>query len=180
MCKGRGHIQMTFFNGPNFVGPVNGGSSDAAREIAEMMTGASLDCEPTNDIRSYVWEKVILNCALSSLCAVTSRTMKEIMDTPDTYQLVENLLKEAIAVAEADGCDFGPDFHDHCIEYLQKAGDHKPSMLIDVECKRPTEIEFLNGKVLEYGQRYSIPTPYNHFVTNLVRSQECTYMGPSR
>ena len=180
MCKGRGHIQMTFFNGPNYVGPVNGGSWETAQEIAEVMTAASLDCEPTNSIRSYVWEKVILNCALSSLCAVTGRTMKEVMETPETYELVENLLKEAIAVAEADGCDFGPDFLDHCVEYLKKAGDHKPSMLIDVECKRPTEIDFLNCKVLEYGERYGIPTPYNHFVTNLVRSHECTYMGPSR
>ncbi len=180
MCKGRGHIKMTFFNGPNYVGPVNGGSWDAAQEIAEMMSMASLECEPTREVRTYVWEKVILNCALSSLCAVTGRTMKEIMETPETYELVEHLLKEAIAVAEADGCQFGPGFYDHCVDYLKKAGDHKPSMLIDVECKRPTEIDFLNCKVLDYGERYGIPTPYNHFVTNMVKSAECTYMGPSR
>lgn len=180
MCKGRGHIMMTFFNGPNYVGPVNGGSWEAAREIAEMMTSASLECEVVDNVRTFVWEKVILNCALSSLCAVTGRTMKEIMDTPETYELVENLLREAIAVAEADGCHLGPDFFGHCIEYLKKAGDHKPSMLMDVESKRPTEIAFLNCKVLDYGKRYGIPTPYNHFVTNLVRSHECTYMGLSR
>ena len=176
MCKGRGHIMMTFFNGPNYLGPVNGGSWEAAQEIAGMMRSASLDCEPVRNVRTHVWEKVILNSALSSLCAVTGRTMKEIMDSPETYQLVENLLREAIAVAEADGCEFRPDFLDHCVTYLKSAGDHKPSMLIDVECKRPTEIAFLNGKVLEYGDRYGVPTPYNHFVTNLVRSAECMYM----
>jgi len=180
MCMGRGHIKMTFFTGPNHVGPVNGGSLDVAREIAKMMTDASLECEPSGDVRGYVWEKVILNCALSALCTVTGRTMKEVMDTPDTYYLVERLLKEAIAVAEADGYHMGPDFFGHCVTYLQSAGDHKPSMLIDVECRRPTEIDFLNCKVIDYGERYGIPTPYNDSVTRLVRSQECTYMGPMR
>ena len=176
MCLGRGHIKMTFFNGPNYVGPIDGGSHETAQEIAEMMTAADLGTEYTAKIRSHVWEKVILNAALSSLCAATGRTMRDIMETPDTQKLVVELLKEAIAVAEADGCEFPPGFLGYCIGYLQKAGDHKPSMLIDVECRRPTEIEFMNCKVLDYGKRYGIPTPYNDFVTKLVRAEECAYM----
>ncbi len=177
-CKGRGHIKMTFFNCRNYIGPVNGGSSAVAKEIADMLTAASLDCDVTDDIRSHVWEKVVLNAALSPLCAATGRSMKTVMDTVDTYDLVESLLWEAIAVAKADGCTFEQGFFDECISYLKKAGDHKPSMLIDIECKRPTEIDFINCKVQEYGRKHGIPTPYNDFVTKLVRFHECSYMDP--
>jgi 2-dehydropantoate 2-reductase len=177
-CKGRGHIKMTFFNGSNYIGPVNGGDSVVAQEIADMLTAASLDCKATEDIRSHVWEKVVLNAALSPLCAATGKTMKTVMDAVDTYDLVESLLMEAIAVAKADGCTFGQDFFEKCISYLRNAGDHKPSMLIDIECKRPTEIAFINCKVQEYGRRYGIPTPYNDFVVKLVRFHECAYMDP--
>jgi 2-dehydropantoate 2-reductase len=59
--------------------------------------------------------------------------------------------------------------------YLSKGGHHKPSMLIDIESKKPTEIEFLNGKIVELGKKYSIPVPFNETTAAYVRALESKY-----
>ena len=58
------------------------------------------------------------------------------------------------------------------MEYMKQAGDHKPSMLIDIEMKRRTEVDFMNGKIIEYGERAGIDTPYNIAVRSLVKGME--------
>ncbi|MFQ6106104.1 MAG: ketopantoate reductase family protein [Thermoplasmata archaeon] len=171
-----GHVRMTFFNKPNYIGAASDDGVEFAKRIAKIMTAAGLETEYTSEIRKYVWEKVILNSALGTLCAVTGQTMKQAMDLPETFDIVQNLAREGIAVAAAAGYEYGDDFFDFCIDYLRKGGDHKPSTLVDVECKRPTEIEFLNGKIVEYGKRLGIETPYQTTVTNLLRAKQDLYL----
>jgi 2-dehydropantoate 2-reductase len=98
--------------------------------------------------------------------------MREAMTNPDTYQLVVEILKEGIQVAEAAGYRFPPDFLEFCIQYLNKAGYHKPSMRVDVEAGRKTEIDYLSRKIVQYGQKHGIPTPVNSTVTRLIKGVE--------
>jgi 2-dehydropantoate 2-reductase len=58
------------------------------------------------------------------------------------------------------------------MEYMGSAGDHKPSMLMDIEANRRTEIDFINGKFVEYGARTGIETPYNKTLRALVKGLE--------
>jgi 2-dehydropantoate 2-reductase len=191
-----GQIKMSFFNKPNYIGalspvrsrtpkasalpPKAGVTSNGvspkgeskAKEIARVLTASGLDTEFTTDIKKYVWEKVILNAALSPLCAITTMTMKQAMDFPETYHLVEEILKEGIAVAKSIGYDYGSDFFPHCIKYLKNAGHHKTSMHVDLEAKRPTEIDFLNKKIVEYGRAQGISTPYNDTITCIIKAME--------
>jgi 2-dehydropantoate 2-reductase len=55
---------------------------------------------------------------------------------------------------------------------MSKAGDHKPSMLMDVEAGRRTEVDYINGKFVEYGQRAGLDTPYNKTLLSLVKGLE--------
>lgn len=167
-----GHIKMSFFNKPNYIGAVSPKGESKAKEIAQAMTKAGLDTEFTSDIKKYVWEKVILNAALSPVCALTAMTMKQAMDFAGTYHIVEEILKEGIAVAKSIGYDYGPDFFSHCIQYLKNAGHHKTSMHVDLDAKHPTEIDFLNKKIVDYGKPKDIPTPYNDTITCLVKAIE--------
>jgi len=109
---------------------------------------------------------------------VTKQMMKDAMDFPPTRQIVEGLVKEGIEIAKADGYDYGPQFFDFCMGYLGKTGRHKPSMLVDVENQRPTEIDFLNGKIVEFGEKFNMPTPYNQTVTSIVKALEAGYKKP--
>jgi 2-dehydropantoate 2-reductase len=168
---------MTFFNKPNYIGVQEPSQQQLAQNIAEMLTEAGLETAIAGDIRKQVWEKVILNAALSPLCALTRLTMKAAMDFPPTFAIVVETLKEGIAVARADGYEFGADFLDFCIAYLRKAGHHKPSMLCDIEASRPTEIDYLSGAIVEYANKHSVSTPVNTTIAELVRGLEKAVTG---
>jgi 2-dehydropantoate 2-reductase len=103
--------------------------------------------------------------------------MAEVMGSAHGRHLVETLLQEAIAVAAKSGYAFGDDFYDVTLEYLEKAGHHKPSMLCDVLEKRRTEIGFQNKKIVEYGEKLGVPTPCNRVITDLVQSIDALLIG---
>jgi 2-dehydropantoate 2-reductase len=145
-----------------------------------MMTEAGLVTEFTTDIKRYEWEKVILNAALSPVCALTRKLMKDMMDFEVTEGLVEELLREGIRVAEAAGVTFDEGFFEHCVQYLRKAGYHKTSMHVDVERGSPTEIGWINGKIVEQGRALGIETPYNSTITALVKGVEMKSEAPEQ
>ena len=66
----------------------------------------------------------------------------------------------------------GPDYYVDVHDYIKNAGHHKPSMLQDIEAKRRTEIDYINGKIIEYGERAGVPTPYNTTLRSLVKALE--------
>lgn len=166
------NIEMTFFNKPNFIGIVSERAKNFATKIAQMMTEAGLETEFTDNIKWHTWKKTILNSSMSPLCAITEMTMQEALDFSETRILIEESLKEGILVAKTDGYDYGVDFFDTCMTYLSKGGHHKPSMCADLENKCRTEIDFLNKKIVEYGEKYNIPTPYNLALTHLIKARE--------
>ncbi|MFQ6001505.1 MAG: ketopantoate reductase family protein, partial [Anaerolineae bacterium] len=167
-----GEIWMSFFNKPNYIGVLTPKAEPLAREIADMMTEAKLDTEFTSDIKKHEWEKTILNASLSPVCALARKTMKEMMEFEPTRSLVEETLREGIEVAAADGVTFDEGFFDHCVQYLKKAGYHKTSMHVDIEQHSPTEIDWLNGKIVERGLKHGLETPYNTTLTALIRGLE--------
>jgi 2-dehydropantoate 2-reductase len=175
-----GEIWMSFFNPPNYIGAVTAEGEPAARQIAEMMTSAGLETHFTNNIKKYEWDKVILNAALNPVCAVTQKTMRDMMTFDLTIELSEKLIKEGVKVAEADGITFDEGFVEHGMQYLKKAGYHKPSMLQDVERGAPTEIDWISLKIVEYGRKHGIETPYNLTVTALVKGLELKSKAPDQ
>ncbi|MHA1977334.1 MAG: ketopantoate reductase family protein [Candidatus Hodarchaeales archaeon] len=170
-----GKIDMTFFNPPNYVGAISANMKDTANAIADLMDSPEFGTTSVEDIQPAVWKKVILNSALAPVCAIAGQTMKEAMEFGDTHNLASELIREGIAVTEAIGISFGPDFHDICMGYLSKGGHHKPSMLIDIENRNPSEIDFLNGRIVELGKKHNIPVPFNEATTTYVRALETKF-----
>jgi len=176
-----GNVVMNWFQPPNYIGALHKGkytTDEATRQIANIMTAAGLKTEEAGDIKKHVWEKTILNSALCSICAVTRQTMKEAMEFQYSRNLAVKMLEEGLKVAKADGYDFGAEALTKFTSYLEKGGAHKPSMLIDVENKRPTEVDFMSGAIARYGERYKIPTPVNSTFTDLLKTIENQYLNP--
>jgi 2-dehydropantoate 2-reductase len=167
-----GHVTMPFHHPPHFVQELDPSSKDATIAIAEALTRSGLTTERVEDIASRVWYKGILNSCMNPVCAVTGYTMSQAMGDPIVYQVVDNLVKECVRVARANEITLGWDFYREAMEYMGTAGNHKPSMLIDIENKRRTEVDFMNGKFIEYGQRAGIETPYNSTIRSLVKALE--------
>nr|NIP66913.1 hypothetical protein [Candidatus Bathyarchaeota archaeon]NIR15731.1 hypothetical protein [Desulfobacterales bacterium]NIU80915.1 hypothetical protein [Candidatus Bathyarchaeota archaeon]NIV67574.1 hypothetical protein [Candidatus Bathyarchaeota archaeon]NIW16252.1 hypothetical protein [Candidatus Bathyarchaeota archaeon] len=173
-------VSMNWFQPPNYIGALHKGrytTDDTTRYIAKAMTASGLETEETPQIKKHIWKKTILNSALCSICAITRQTMKEAMEFKHSRNLAVKMLEEGLEVAKEDGYDFGPEALAQFSSYLKKGGAHKPSMLIDVENERPTEVDFMSGAVARYGQTYEIPTPVNSTLTDLLKALENHYLN---
>ena len=174
-----GHAVMNWFQPPNYIGAFHKGkytTDETTKKIADILTAAGLKTTEASNIKEHIWEKAILNAALCSICGVTGQTMKEAMEYPPSRRLAVQVLEEGLRVATADGCNFGSDALTKFTAYLEKGGAHKPSMLIDVENKRPTEVDFLSGAMVRFGQKYKVPTPVNSTFTELLKTIENQYV----
>ena len=159
------------------LGCLSSRNQELGRRMARRFTEAGLDTEFVDDIKRYVWKKMIMKCTMASLCAITDRSIRDVLSFPPSREIAECCFKEAMAVAAADGYDFGEDYLDQALEYLQKAGAHKDSMCQDIANRTPTEIDFLGGKIVEYGRSKGVPTPCFMTTTNLVKAIEQSYLA---
>lgn len=162
-------VEVSFFKPPNYVAALRPAGEALAGRVADLLSSVGLETAVTGRIQDYVWEKAILNATLSGVCAITGRTMQEAIDFPPTMELVEAIIDESMQVAQAEGIKLSPDFRPSGLRYLKQAGRHKPSMLVDLESGRRTEIASLNGKIVDYGRRHNLPTPVNLAVSALVQ-----------
>lgn len=165
-------VNVTFFNAPNYVASVDDSQSEFAKKISGMLNKVSLDTVAIDsfNLLNKVWEKTILNSSLSALCGISRLTMREAMDLPDMVDIIEQTIEEAVKVAEAEDIHFGANFIKLCLRYLKKGGNHFPSLAVDMLNNRQTEIDFFNGKIIEYGKKHYVRTPLNLVFTNLVKA----------
>jgi len=173
--KGPGSIEAAFFNKPNHLGSVAPESRELGLQLAGLLTGCGLDTEFVDDIKFYVWKKMIMKCTMASICAVTDRTIQDALAFHPTREIAESCFQEALAVAKAVGYDLGEDYLSQAMAYLEKVGVHKDSMCQDVANKTQTEIDFLGGKVVEYAREKGVPVPFYTAMTNLVKAIEDSY-----
>jgi len=171
-----GEVQTTFFNRPNHLGCISEENQALGLRIADILTGCGLDTEFVDNIKLFVWKKMIMKCTMASICAVTNRTIKECLDFPPTREIADACFKEALSVAKTLGYDLGEDYLRQALSYLEQVGLHKDSMCSDLEHQTQTEIDFLGGKIVEYGRANGINTPYYVTMTNLVKAFEDRYL----
>ncbi|UCH20271.1 MAG: 2-dehydropantoate 2-reductase [Deltaproteobacteria bacterium] len=146
--KDPGEAQVAFFNRPNHLGCLSPANRQPGLEIAGMLSTCDLDTEFVDDIKLFVWKKMIMKCTMASICAVTNKTIKAALEYPPTREIADTCFKEALAVAKAMGYDLGEDYLQQALSYLEKVGVHKDSMCYDIENESPTEIDFLGAKIV--------------------------------
>lgn len=174
--KGAGEVQAAFFNRPNHLGCLSEENRKIGFQIAESITDCGLDTEFVEDIKLFVWKKMIMKCTMASICAVTNKTIKAALDYPPTREIANACFNEALAVAKAMGYDLGDDYLKQALGYLEKVGVHKDSMCYDIENKTPTEIDFLGAKIVDYARKKGVPAPFYVSLTNLVKAIEDNYL----
>lgn len=170
--RGPGEVETAFFNKPNHLGALTADNRAVGVEIADILTNCGLDTQFVDDIKLSVWKKMVMKCTMASICAVTNKTIKEALDFPPTREVAEVCFREALSVAQAMGYDLGSEYLTQAIGYLEKVGIHKDSMCHDIANGRPTEIDFLGGKVVEYARLKGVPTPFYVVMTNMVKAIE--------
>jgi 2-dehydropantoate 2-reductase len=164
--------KVSFFIEPNYIGSINDSKTKEAEIFADLLNSVDLTTKPVDsyEIIKRSWEKTILNSSLSALCGVSRLTMAEAMNDSDTVELIEQVINEAVKVANKEKIHFPPDFIRQCMRYLKKGGDHFPSLALDLINNRSTEIDYFNGKIVEYGRKHYVRTSLNLSFTNMVKA----------
>lgn len=165
-------VKVTFFTPPNYVGSINDQRAEQANAFADLLNKVSLTTVAVNsfELLKRTWQKTILNSSLSALCGVGKLTMAEAMNDADTVELIEQIINEAVEVAEKEKIRFSDDFIRQCMRYLKKGGDHFPSLALDIINGRQTEIDYFNSKIVEYGRKHYIRTSLNLSFSNMVKA----------
>jgi 2-dehydropantoate 2-reductase len=166
------HVRMPFHHPPHFIQELDPESESAALGISESLCSSGIATHHTKEIVSMVWRKAILNACMNPVCAVTGMTMAQAIHDPIVFQIIDSLVKECVKVARANEISLGWDFYPYGMSYMRRAGHHKPSMLVDIENGRRTEIDFINGKFVKYGNQAGVETPYNTTMRALVKALE--------
>lgn len=147
---------------------------EEVERLAESCTRAGMPTQAVADARGPQWRKLIFNAATNPIGALTGLTHGRVCADPALRALVSALVDEGKAVAAAQGIELDED-PETLIDYAARpdvAYDHKASMLQDVEARRETEIDFLNGGVVRFGQAQRVATPLNEAVTALIKGVE--------
>ena len=149
------------------VGELDGERSDRVAAIAQVLSGAGFKSRVLTDIRSHLWVKAWGNMAMNPISALTGATLAEICQFPPTRSLAAQMMRESSEVAEKLGLRLRLSVEQR-IEGAEKVGDHKTSMLQDVEAGRVLEIEPLIGSFIELGQLTETEMPTTQTVYALV------------
>jgi 2-dehydropantoate 2-reductase len=145
------------------LGEPDGSRSDRTRKIAEALVAAGLRCPITARIRHEIWVKVLGNASLNPVSALTRSTLVQMMHDPGVSTVIRNIMQEVEAVSHKLRMEL-PVSIDQRMVGAEKVGEHKTSMLQDLEAGRPMELEALVGAVVELGERVGLPMPYTRTV----------------
>jgi 2-dehydropantoate 2-reductase len=172
---GPGHVQWDV-KGDTTLGPFEPQPArfDDIGRLADACTRAGMPTAAVADARGPQWRKVIFNASTNPIGALTGLTHGRVCEEPTLRRLVTGLVDEGKAVASAQAITLDADPEELIAHAARRdvAYDHKASMLQDVEARRPTEVDYLNGGIVRFGQAQGVPTPLNAAIWALVKGLE--------
>ncbi|MFL5960198.1 MAG: ketopantoate reductase family protein [Gaiellaceae bacterium] len=162
-----------------WIGPYRGTTEDDARRVAELLEAAGLKAQAFADLRPAQWSKLVFNATVNGVAALTGLPhdfhFAETAEPSDLGHLVRDLVDEGKAVAAAAGVELHDDPWEMNVLATQRGHRHFPSMLEDVEARRPTELELINGALVREAERHAVPVPLQTAVYRLVKAREASY-----
>ena len=171
--------------GEIFMGETGGASSTRAgrsklQNLAAAFNRAGLEAQVVDDIESVLWRKLVVNVGINALTAILDMPKGELLRIHDCQSLMNGAVREAVEVARHCGIELNvPEEIDRVRDVCRSTKANISSMLQDVRRKKKTEIDQLNGMVVEMAARCGMSTPVNEVLTAIVRSLEAGYKFPS-
>jgi 2-dehydropantoate 2-reductase len=175
-----GHIGYDI-KGDTWIGPFEPTHTpmNKVEELAGLMTRAGMNTIALRDARGAQWTKLIFNASTNPVGALTLLHHGGATRFGPTGKLFDDLMTEGELVAKA----LGIELHDDPRQLVQKAalapGKHPSSMLQDVRAKRQTEVDFMNGAIVRWGDQVGVPTPLNRALWELIKGLEHSWTDPA-
>jgi 2-dehydropantoate 2-reductase len=171
-----GHV-LHAGQGKTFMGELDGSDSPRLQHIVKTFNDAGIAVEPSGQVLKEIWSKLALNVATLPTSSTVRVTADHLLDAPEMQDLMRELLKEVVSVAQAQKIplDFAERWEAITGLLRKLAPNTKGSMLQDVEARRQTEIDVMCGAIIEGGAKAGIPTPYNRAMLGLIKGLESTF-----
>ena len=162
---------------PSWIGEYEGGMSDRVKDLAETFTAHGLETIASDNVKKKKWMKLFALTAVGPLSAIFDMHHTELYITNKESKLARELGKQIILetrkVAQADGVEVS---ENECLEMFKKILDsnqtNKSSMAFDIQYKRKSEIDFINGSVSKIGKKHGVPTPLNDMLYKIIKIKE--------
>lgn len=164
-------------NGPTFLGEPQGPPSARVDAIVAYFGQAGLKVEARNGMEQLIWEKLLVNVGINAITALTGTRNGFIATTPVARELCRAAVEEAMVVARAKGFEVSEDMVERVWNIAEATAVNRSSMGQDVDHKKRTEIDAINGAIVSFGEQLHIPTPVNRTLTQLVKILEAGYSG---
>jgi 2-dehydropantoate 2-reductase len=169
-----GHVIAGLKGKETIIGELDGCVSERAQRIADTFNRAGLEMIVSDNIVGTMWDKLLINVATGALAGITRLTYGGLYDVPEVKQCALAAIAEAIAVATARGVKLS--MHDPEEPWIKAAAglpaEFKTSMLQSLEKGQQTEIDFINGAVVRWGENCGVPTPVNRAIVACVKGIE--------
>ena len=159
--------------GETVIGTLSGRVSEGVTECARMLNDAGIQTRVSEDVRSEIWGKLIVNAAINPLTAITGLRNGELIRYDETMRVMRMIVEEGVKVATELGFALPyPDPMDRVVDVCKLTAGNISSMLQDVMAGKKTEIDFINGAIARLGREKGIPTPVNETLMYLVKVRE--------
>jgi 2-dehydropantoate 2-reductase len=158
------------------LGELDGQETARSLELSRSLAGAGLKAPVQPKIRAELWLKLLGNAVFNPLSALTRASLSELAGSPLVAPVVRAAMAEVDAVARSAGIEISVSI-DQRIKGAARVGDHKTSMLQDLEAGRPMEIDALTGSVVELGDRLGVPVPHLRTLYAAVKLLQETSVG---
>lgn len=159
--------------GLTIIGELNGIITDRVLNIVNVFNRSNIEAKASSNIYGVIWEKVLVNLGINALSAITGMRNGELLDIPEIKEIMIEAVNEGLRVAKAIGVKLENNDPVRVMLNVAKITRlNKSSMLQDIERGSKTEIDSLNGAIVKLGSIYSIPTPINKALTDIVKDLE--------
>jgi 2-dehydropantoate 2-reductase len=126
----------------------------------------------SGNIGKEIWKKAIINSAINPLTAIAKCKNGYLLENPYLERLLEKICEEGIEVAKTIGLDMNERLVEKAKSIARATAENYSSMLQSIMRKKKTEIDSINGKIVEIGKKYGIPTPINEALVALIKGME--------
>lgn len=157
-----------------YIGELNGEITDRIQTVCNVFNDAELLCEESDNIKGLIWDKLLINVAAGALCGITRLPYGPLYEEDYIKDVAVAAIQEGIQVAKAAGVVLKSEDPQYPWVAASEGlpGTFKTSILQSLELKRPTEIDFINGSIVEWGKKYGIATPVNQTLVACVKGIE--------
>jgi 2-dehydropantoate 2-reductase len=164
---------------PTWLGPYGETPFERVEQIARLLVDSGLKAEALPDLLPAQWSKLIFNATVNGVAALTGLPHDEHFaaegDVGDLGHLVHELVDEGKRIAAAAGVELHDDPWEMNVLATKRGSAHYPSMLEDVDARRPTEVELINGALVREAERLGVAAPLQTAVYRLVKAREASY-----